>query len=385
MRVKMVRLNKAYVFFSFILFLLLVEVAYSTKQVSVEFLYWDPRTDLHYCDACPPWEVDYDKFLEKNDTMNRIQSDYAGLVLVEWKEYYNGSYLDGKYITTVWRDGELSPDAKLYNFNQSNSLVIMDGEGHFRAIEGDFNETYIREVIDAYIEGTSPPPPPPPLPLIAVLPSAFVFGFLETFSPCLIALLSFVLSYTIEKTTQFKEGLLQVMTFAAGFVFAAILLGLLVGLTFISFAPFYNIIVWIVCILAISFGLNLLGFNFLRFLKVDFNTKPLVKSLTRRHAFTFSGLVLLGFLFYFLDPCLAPVFVSSLLVFSGASSSYLPQVLFVFGLGAITPFIGIGIFAGSISKLARSSYRHKSKIRAVSGLILIAYAIYLIAKMVIGI
>jgi cytochrome c biogenesis protein CcdA len=49
-------------------------------------------------------------------------------------------------------------------------------------------------------------------------------------------------------------------------------------------------------------------------------------------------------------------------------------------LGVIIPFIGIGLLAGSISKLARSTYRHKSKIRAISGLILIAYSIYLIVQ-----
>jgi hypothetical protein len=31
-----------------------------------------------------------------------------------------------------------------------------------------------------------------------------------------------------------------------------------------------------------------------------------------------------------------------------------------------------------MSKLARSTYRHRSKIRAISGLILMAYAVYLI-------
>ena len=46
--------------------------------------------------------------------------------------------------------------------------------------------------------------------------------------------------------------------------------------------------------------------------------------------------------------------------------------------GAIIPFIGIGIFAGSVSKLARVTYRQRFLIRAISGLILIGYALYLI-------
>jgi len=56
----------------------------------------------------------------------------------------------------------------------------------------------------------------------------------------------------------------------------------------------------------------------------------------------------------------------------------LPLIIFVFSLGAIIPFIGFGIFAGSISKLARGTYRHQSKIKAISGLILIGFALYLL-------
>jgi cytochrome c biogenesis protein CcdA len=49
----------------------------------------------------------------------------------------------------------------------------------------------------------------------------------------------------------------------------------------------------------------------------------------------------------------------------------------VFCLGAIIPFICIGLFAGSVSKLARTTYKHRFIIRAISGSILISYAIYL--------
>jgi len=585
----MVRLNKVYVLFSFVLFLLLIEVAYSTEQVVIEFLYWDPSKDPHWSPGCPSCVYEYEQFLGKNDTMNRIQASYRGRVLVYWTEYYSS-------------DGQSK--GQLYNIDRPNSLAIKDWKGDFKIVQGVFNETYetyVREVIDGYlrrdvavlsvvpssysvsagefleinvtvknrgnyveffnvtvcydsniietflVEGLEPGGEeilvfhwdtkevtvgnytlsayahpvqdetntddnlyhagvievraPDTLPsirhdiaIISVIPSklvvdigekvnttatmknvgtkiesfnvsayynaslieswtvaslspgnefskvfvwdtsnatsgnyiikvqsepvegetnlidnertctikvsassqastsftlavligAFSFGFLETFSPCLIALLSFLLSYTMEKTTKFKEGLFQVMLFAAGFVSAAILLGLTVGLAFFSFEPYYNILFWTVCVLAIFFGLNLLGLNFLRFLNIDFNTKPLVKRLARKYAFTYSGLVLLGFLFYFLDPCLAPIFVSSLLTFSNAPSGYLPIALLVFGLGVIIPFISIGILAGSISELARSTYRYRSKIRAVSGLILIAYAIYLIVKMIIG-
>lgn len=55
------------------------------------------------------------------------------------------------------------------------------------------------------------------MPLFAILAGAFSFGFLETFSPCLMILLSFVLSYSIGETIHFKEGFLRVVTFEIGF------------------------------------------------------------------------------------------------------------------------------------------------------------------------
>jgi cytochrome c biogenesis protein CcdA len=307
--------------------------------------------------------------------MNRIQSNYTGKVFVNWTEYNSP-------------DGQA--ERQLYNVSKTNSIIIKNENGNVTIVPGifngtyvTFNETYIREVIDAYLEETPlPPPSSPPPPLMAVLAFAFSIGFFETFSPCLIALLSFVLSYTIGKTTQFRDGMLQVIIFGMGFVTAAMFLGLTFGMLFFSLSTFHIILIWIVSIFAIFFGLNLLGLNIFKFLNIKFETKPLVKNLSRKYAFTYGGLLLLGFLFYFLDPCLAPFFVSSLPEFVAPAVMMTPEYLFLifltFCIGVMIPFIGIGAFAGSISKLARTTYKHKSKIQALSGLILIGYSLYLI-------
>lgn len=205
----------------------------------------------------------------------------------------------------------------------------------------------------------------------AILALAFSFGFFETFSPCLMVLLSFVLSYTAGKTVKFREGMLQVTFFGVGFVVAAVSVGLAVGLMFFVMGTFNYILTWIVCILAIIFGLNLLGL----FKMTSLETKPLVQKLSKKYAFTYGGLLLLGFLFYFLDPCIAPIFVAMLPLLT---LEYMPLIILVFSLGVILPFVIVGVFVSSISKLVRGTYRHKSKIRAVSGLILIIYALYLI-------
>jgi len=62
-----------------------------------------------------------------------------------------------------------------------------------------------------------------------------------------------------------------------------------------------------------------------------------------------------------------------------------PLIIAVFSLGILIPFLGIGISAGILSKLVRSTYRHRFKIRAISGAILIGYAGYLITAYLLGV
>ena len=360
-------LNRAYSLLSFALFLILIiNVVYSSEQVTIIFLYWDPSTDGD-CPTCDAWIALYEDFLEKNDTINRIQND-ADDVVIKWIEYHST---------------EGVRECENYGVNAPNSIVIIDEEGNFTRVIGDFNETYIREVIDAYLAESDRHHLLQSPPLIAILGLAFSFGFFETFSPCLIILLSFVLSYTVgETTTRFKEGLLRVMSFGIGFVSASmlVLFGLAVGLIIISsMLRIQNFLMWVICVFAILFGIDLLGINVFKFIKVKVETKSLIQKLARKSASTYIGLITLGFIFYFLDPCLAPIFALMITTFQPTLLlEFLPLILLTFCFGVLIPFIGIGVIAGSISKLARSTYRHRSEIRAISGLILILYTLYII-------
>lgn len=209
---------------------------------------------------------------------------------------------------------------------------------------------------------------------IAMFMLAFTFGFFETFSPCLIVLLSFVMSYTIGETSHFREGFQRVMAFGIGFICATLLLALALGFLFLSTPRLQSFLTWLVCLFAVILGLELLGV--LRISSITkLQSKPLIKKLARKYVITYAGLFLLGFIFYFLDPCIAPIFVSMIPLLVPET---LFLTLFVFCIGAIIPFFGFGVFAGSISNLVRSTYRQRFKIRAISGLILISYAIYLI-------
>ncbi|UCD96874.1 MAG: hypothetical protein JSV35_02135 [Candidatus Bathyarchaeota archaeon] len=209
------------------------------------------------------------------------------------------------------------------------------------------------------------------LALTALLAVSFSFGFFETFSPCLIILLSFVLSYTLGANPSFKESFLKVMIFGAGFVSAALLLGVAFGLFFLSLPALQLYLTLGVSVFAIVFGLNLLGV-----LKTPLETKPAIRKLAEKYVLTYPGLFLLGFIFYFLDPCIAPIFIAFIPLLM---LDTLPIILAVFTLGAFIPFLAIGVFTGSVSKLVRLTYKQRFRIRAISGLVLIGYAIYLFA------
>lgn len=337
--------------FALALLLIFTVDVHSESVVFIEFLYLDPSQSKLACPTCPGWKDAWKKFIDASNLIDDIQKEYGDQVKIERVD-----------ITTT----EGSERCHQYNCVEAQTVVI----NHTIKLEGEqITRENLKKVVDEYLTEETPdknPFQPQPLTIIG----AFSLGFFDTFSPCLIAMLSFILSYTIGKTTHFKESILRVTTFGIGFVSAAVLLGATVALTLISMPSTQIAIMWIICIFVILFGLNLLGL-----LNVPVQTKPLVKKLAGKYATTYTGLLLLGFIFYFLDPCIAP-FAFTMLIMLQNLEFILP--LLVFCLGAFIPFIGIGIVAGYASKLARSTYNYRSRIRAISGLILIFYALYLI-------
>lgn len=332
------------------LLVLFIGATYAYGQVTVEFIYWDPHS---YCASCPSLLRLYQDFLDKNRTMNSICKDYSGKATFKWIDIMSQEGLEKK---------------QQYNIT-INPLYAIAIDGRIVSIGDDFNETYLRQAIEATLNDTAPPTAPSK-PLMPALATAFLFGFFGTFSPCLVAILAFALSYTVGKTAHLKDGILQVVVFGVGFLFAAVSMGLIVGLALLSMQGIQTALVLAVCMFAIFFALNLLGL-----FKNPLETKLTVRKLAKRYASSLTGLVLLGFLFYFLDPCLAPIFIAVLPLLS---PQVMPLVLLFFGLGAIIPFFLIGALTSSISKLARITYRHKAWIRRISGLILLAYAVYII-------
>ena len=281
--------------------------------------------------------------------------------------YCNESLIGTQLITDLTPDHEFSLIFVCDTTNQTYGKYVIKTEAEPVMNEINLENNYIYDAIEvtgSYFVS-----------FIATLVLAFSFGFFETFSPCLIILLSFLLSYTIGNTRHFKGSFLKVMIFGAGFISATLLLAVAFGLVFLSTPVLQYSSTWLICVFAVVFGLHLVGVLKIPSKKIPFQSKPLVKKLAKKYVITHAGIFLLGFVFYFLDPCIAPIFISMMPLLLPETLAF---TLFVFCLGAIIPFVGIGIFAGSVSKLARSTYRHRSKIRAISGLVLINYALYLI-------
>jgi len=332
-----------------LLLALFVVASYSVGQITVQFLYWDPTTDPQYCGSCPAWAALYQEFLTKNATVTALQNNYTQ-VDFQWIDFNSQAGVDLR---------------NSLNITSPNSLMI---NGTIK-IQGDFNETYIREAIDDLLNETLPPTQSP-TPLLPLLASAFLIGSLQTFSPCLIALMSFVVGYTVGDAAKPKNSFSRVMTFGIGFLIATMVVGFVLSIILLSLPTLQTALTWTVCIFALLFGLSLTGL-----LKTPFTSKSLMAKLTGIRPSTSGGLFLLGFLFYFIAPCVAPIFFATLSVlFQG----FLAIVLVAFSLGVIVPFLVLATLTSSISKFAQVTGKNKRKIRFVSGLILIGYALYII-------
>jgi len=207
---------------------------------------------------------------------------------------------------------------------------------------------------------------------------AFVFGFFETFSPCLIVLLSFVITYTVGETMSFKESFTKVIAFGVGFLSSAVLFSAVAIIFFFSI-PFQDLMSFIICVFAIFFGLNIMGLNITRFFKKQNGVKSLIQKLAKKYAKTYVGIIVLGFLFYFLDPCVAPFFFAVIPLVMNVNFTL---IVLAFCFGVMLPFVIIGVVTGSISKLVRSIYKHRSKLHMISGSLLVCYSIYLMIHLI---
>lgn len=211
-----------------------------------------------------------------------------------------------------------------------------------------------------------------PSPINWNIPLAYSLGFFSGFSPCLMAVLGFILAYVTGSGRGLWSGLLNSLVFGLGLVFAYIVMGccvLLVGLSLGGLGPYLSLAAGLITILT---GVSLLGV-----MKLPDATDGFVRSSLRKYSTTLAGLFFLGMLFSIVKaPCAAPMvlILLSRILIDGAVQDL--SLLLVFGAGVLTPFLGVGLLGGYGSSSRIREYR--DVIRIFSGIILIGFGVWLL-------
>ncbi|AKB41130.1 cytochrome c biogenesis CcdA family protein [Methanosarcina mazei] len=134
------------------------------------------------------------------------------------------------------------------------------------------------------------------------LPFAYSLGLFAGFSPCLMAILGFLLSFTAGTSNTAKSGMVRATVFGLGLVGSYLLLGLCL-LSFRKSIPDLESFSFVTGVIVILIGLNLLGV-----LKSPVVLDNYFQSSARKYAGTLGGVFFLGILFSFVKvPCTASI------------------------------------------------------------------------------
>ncbi|MDO5838805.1 MAG: cytochrome c biogenesis protein CcdA [Methanosarcina mazei] len=202
------------------------------------------------------------------------------------------------------------------------------------------------------------------------LPFAYSLGLFAGFSPCLMAILGFLLSFTAGTSNSAKSGMVRATVFGLGLVGSYLLLGLCL-LSFRKSIPDLESFSFVTGIIVILIGLNLLGI-----LKSPVVLDNYFQSSARKYAGTLGGVFFLGILFSFVKvPCTAPMLLVLLnkTITNGTVNDL--ALLLAFSGGVLTPFIGVGMIGGyTLSKQIRS---YKIYLKKISGFVLIFFGLWI--------
>jgi cytochrome c biogenesis protein CcdA/glutaredoxin len=202
------------------------------------------------------------------------------------------------------------------------------------------------------------------------LPFAYSLGLFAGFSPCLMAILGFLLSFTAGTSNSAKSGMIRATVFGLGLVGSYLVLGLCL-LSFRKSIPDLESFSFVTGIVVILIGLNLLGI-----LKSPVVLDNYFQSSARKYAGTLGGVFFLGILFSFVKvPCTAPMLLVLLnkTITNGTVNDL--ALLLAFSAGVLTPFIGVGMIGGyTLSKQIRS---YRIYLKKISGFVLILLGLWI--------
>ena len=204
----------------------------------------------------------------------------------------------------------------------------------------------------------------------------FLEGLLSFLSPCVLPLVPLYMSYlTSEKNDDKKKNNLFLLTIF--FVLGISVVFLILALSIDKLKPFienYSEVISIVGgTIIIIFGLHEVGLinisclNFEKRININLDNIKVV----------YIRAFILGFLFSFSwSPCIGPMLSSAVLI--AASETYGALYILVYALGLIIPFLLTGLFTSTILDFLKNKRKILKYVTIVSGVILIAYGIYMI-------
>ena len=281
-----------------------------------------------------------------------LESTYDGALTIEW--------IDVETVDSWER-------WNAYAFLEVPAVVV---NGTVTIPKEEITEENVRAAIEQSLAGAEPQENSPPINWN--IPFAFSLGLFSGFSPCLMAILGFILVYVTGSGKGLRSSLLNSLIFGLGLVAAYIVLGccfLLAGMSLGGFGPYLAVAAGLITILT---GVNLLGL-----IKLPISADSYIRSAIQRHSTTLAGLFILGMIFSIVKaPCAAPmllVLLSRILI-DGTVQDL--SLLLVFGAGVLTPFLGVGVLGGYASSSRIRGYR--DIIKAVSGVVLIGFGLWLI-------
>jgi cytochrome c biogenesis protein CcdA len=200
---------------------------------------------------------------------------------------------------------------------------------------------------------------------------AYTLGLLAGISPCLMAILGFLLSFTSETSISTRDGLKRACIFGSGLMVAYLVL----GLTLILFGrsiPDVQLFSVVVGIIIFCIGLYLLGI-----VKIPISTNAMFRRLSRKCINTVFGIFLLGMLFSVVKvPCSMPMLLVLLDNIVNSTTVYSITMLLVFIGGILTPFLGIGIVGGYT--VTKSIQKYGFHMNVFNGLVLVIFGLWMV-------
>ncbi len=211
-------------------------------------------------------------------------------------------------------------------------------------------------------------------------------GFFSSFSPCLLAVLSFIIAYTVGTSKKSITILLKSISFGLGITFSYVLVAIIFLKLGQAIPDAYKYLISLFgAIITFVLGLNLLNSGF-DLVDLPITTKHFAQKMTHKFALSYGllGVFFLGMIFSVIKlPCAAiilPLLIDEAV--TGSNASAFLKVTF-YGLGVIVPFIVIGA-VGAFTKNVARDMRWDPKVRffgwIVVGAIVIIISFWLILQ-----